>query len=555
MTGAVRHLKKNGAVRHGPEAFNYGFPQELDDQYLVISDTFPGVPWRYANNEELIDILCDKIDEGFTFPLNPKWILCDHGWKKVYDKLLASSKPNVQNSLSIWYPEEIRRRMSEISTAFPQGFVPSGTDSDDADLPIGVRNDLAKLELERYKIRLSSKRKLRNALSRKSLGSERIIYRKNGRMSMDARGEMMKAGQCDSVFLTALKVIHTADQKEDHTIDEKEDHAVNKKEDNGVNRKEDGSIRKRRGSSITVDVLRMSTRVGSLFSSYQSSDIDGDHSENGGTVEAGPPRRRRSSASSKVKSLGTRLANSLVHDSNHNADLSDSKKSISKASESLSQGSNRSRTNQLDGESLNCYVEENSKDSRRDATNRNISDASPPPREERRKGILKNDLVYVNEHGAISPDGEGSISDISISERGRRKSVISFRLPKNTSTHRSNHNTNLFDGDSTNVLGEDNSEDCDISEVSLPQTLGRKSSSSNIESHITTHGSNHNVNVSDGEPLGCDGEQYSDGIVSQVSRPQQRRRRMRSIMSSIFGCVPFGSTNNDASEAFRTPNR
>merc|ERR1711971_1188470 len=30
MQGAVRRLKTSGAVRHGPECFNYSFPQELD---------------------------------------------------------------------------------------------------------------------------------------------------------------------------------------------------------------------------------------------------------------------------------------------------------------------------------------------------------------------------------------------------------------------------------------------------------------------------------------------------------------------------------------------
>ena len=28
--------------RHGPECFNYSFPQELDDKFLVISDTLEG---------------------------------------------------------------------------------------------------------------------------------------------------------------------------------------------------------------------------------------------------------------------------------------------------------------------------------------------------------------------------------------------------------------------------------------------------------------------------------------------------------------------------------
>lgn len=42
MKGAVHRLRGNGAVRHGPECFNYSFPQELDDKFLVISDTLPG---------------------------------------------------------------------------------------------------------------------------------------------------------------------------------------------------------------------------------------------------------------------------------------------------------------------------------------------------------------------------------------------------------------------------------------------------------------------------------------------------------------------------------
>jgi hypothetical protein len=162
MTGAVLRLKDNGAVRHGPECFNYGFPQDLDDEYLVVSDTFPGVPWRYANPKELIDILCQKIDEGFTFPMNPKWILADSGWKAVYDKLMASQKPNVQESMDIWYPPEVRNRIRYISTNFPNGFVATGSGGQSS----GVQADLAALELRRYKVRMEARRKVRNALRR-----------------------------------------------------------------------------------------------------------------------------------------------------------------------------------------------------------------------------------------------------------------------------------------------------------------------------------------------------------------------------------------------------
>ena len=89
-------------VRCGAECFNYGFPQELDEEFLVISDTLPGeVAWKYVTDEKLRKILCERIDEGFCFPLNPKWILADKGWKKVYDKMMASKNKDIQTSLEI----------------------------------------------------------------------------------------------------------------------------------------------------------------------------------------------------------------------------------------------------------------------------------------------------------------------------------------------------------------------------------------------------------------------------------------------------------------------
>lgn len=132
MECAVRRLGQSGAVRHGAECFNYYFPQDLDDEYLVIlGDADAGkVPWIYVNEEQLRDLLCEKIDQGFTFPLNPKWILCDPGWKKVYDKLLLSQKSNVQASLDCWYPPEsgIRERIETICNKHQFGFGILGED-------------------------------------------------------------------------------------------------------------------------------------------------------------------------------------------------------------------------------------------------------------------------------------------------------------------------------------------------------------------------------------------------------------------------------------------
>ncbi|KAL3796628.1 hypothetical protein ACHAW5_004039 [Stephanodiscus triporus] len=122
---AVSRLKETGCVRHGAECFNWFFPQEIDDEYLVISDTLPGnVKWKKVNVQELQDLLITKIEEGFTFPINLKWVMCDPGWRRVYDALLASKKANVQDSINCWLPPGtgLREEIDWISARHPRGF-------------------------------------------------------------------------------------------------------------------------------------------------------------------------------------------------------------------------------------------------------------------------------------------------------------------------------------------------------------------------------------------------------------------------------------------------
>ena len=122
---AESRLRDTGCVRHGAECFNWFFPQEIDEEFLVISDTLPGNrKWKKMNVHELQDILIEKIREGFTFPINPKWVLCDPGWKRVYNELLASEHPNVQDSINCWLPPEagLREQIEEISARHPCGF-------------------------------------------------------------------------------------------------------------------------------------------------------------------------------------------------------------------------------------------------------------------------------------------------------------------------------------------------------------------------------------------------------------------------------------------------
>ena len=124
MENAAKKLIDTGAVRHGSECFNYYFPQEIDDYFLLVSDTLRPVPWKYVNVTELQEILIRKIHEGFVFPLNPKWVLCDPGWKKVYDELMKSEALYADLSKDVWFPPHsgIREKIEEIHAKHPNGF-------------------------------------------------------------------------------------------------------------------------------------------------------------------------------------------------------------------------------------------------------------------------------------------------------------------------------------------------------------------------------------------------------------------------------------------------
>jgi hypothetical protein len=102
-------MSTSGAVRHGAESFNYYFPQELDDEFLVISNDINGkgnLPWKYVGVDELQDFLLRQAENGYSFPLNPKWVLVDAGWKELYDRLLKSENLHVKAAMDVWYQPE-----------------------------------------------------------------------------------------------------------------------------------------------------------------------------------------------------------------------------------------------------------------------------------------------------------------------------------------------------------------------------------------------------------------------------------------------------------------
>lgn len=164
MKGAVgRSVQVNGAVRHGAECFNYYFPQELDEEFLVMSDMLPGgLPFQYMNVGQLQYFLSGAIQEGYTFPLNPKWILCDPGWKHIYDQLLASRHDHVQDSLNIWFPPDsgVREKFDIVCNKYREGYVFVGDREDCGTEAM----DLATAQLHRYMVLKRAKMKLRAVL-------------------------------------------------------------------------------------------------------------------------------------------------------------------------------------------------------------------------------------------------------------------------------------------------------------------------------------------------------------------------------------------------------
>lgn len=111
-----------GAVRHGAECCNFGFPQELDDQYLIVWQEFPEKPWQYATEEGLRKFLLERVTDGYAFPINPVWPIRDPGWYEVMAAMKAS-KP-AKGACQSWYPPEsgVLEKIEKVRKAYPGGF-------------------------------------------------------------------------------------------------------------------------------------------------------------------------------------------------------------------------------------------------------------------------------------------------------------------------------------------------------------------------------------------------------------------------------------------------
>jgi len=111
-----------GAVRHGAECFNFYFPQELDDDFLIIWSGFSDPPWRTFKEPELRQWLIDRAKDGYAFPMNPVWAARDVGWFDVLQALKAS--PDGAMNLKSWFPPDsgILEKIEAMHHAHPGGF-------------------------------------------------------------------------------------------------------------------------------------------------------------------------------------------------------------------------------------------------------------------------------------------------------------------------------------------------------------------------------------------------------------------------------------------------
>jgi cAMP-dependent protein kinase regulator len=145
--GVVKATEACGAVRHGAECFNYYFPQELDDEFLVVWLEFQHrfkqeKPWAYFTEPKLREFLLDRIKEGYAFPINPIWPVRDKGWKAVLDALSSSAEG--QKVLQSWYPPhlQILETINSLQRQFPKCFVQIAAESREEQAKVVESNEV-----------------------------------------------------------------------------------------------------------------------------------------------------------------------------------------------------------------------------------------------------------------------------------------------------------------------------------------------------------------------------------------------------------------------------
>jgi hypothetical protein len=147
---AIEATVETGAIRHGAECFNYLFPQELDDEYLVVWEGFDGKAWEYLEEDELREFLIERAGTGFIFPLNPVWIVRDLYWYDVYQAMNRTEEGKaflrhyLSESLGMFEQiEAIHSRYPDCFLAYGTGFGCSSRKSLALDMETSERVTLA----------------------------------------------------------------------------------------------------------------------------------------------------------------------------------------------------------------------------------------------------------------------------------------------------------------------------------------------------------------------------------------------------------------------------
>ncbi|CAK9076529.1 unnamed protein product [Durusdinium trenchii] len=160
----------SGAVRHGAECFNFYFPQEFDAEYLVVWHGLPGKPWAYYDPGALQKFLMERIEEGFSFPINPVWPVRDPGWYEIFSALLR--REDAKKSLKAWFPphRSVVECIESIHEAFPQGFQTTKAENDD--LEPEERADLLRFQAKRRWRKLRMATRISRSFSKESNSSK-----------------------------------------------------------------------------------------------------------------------------------------------------------------------------------------------------------------------------------------------------------------------------------------------------------------------------------------------------------------------------------------------
>lgn len=119
----VKTTEDCGAVRHGAECFNLGFPQELDPEFLLVWEGFEGTPWQYKDEAGVREFLTSRAKEGYVFPINPCWPVRNKGWMDVLKVIQAN--PQNKKIMESWFLPQLKvlERIFDLHDQFPEGFV------------------------------------------------------------------------------------------------------------------------------------------------------------------------------------------------------------------------------------------------------------------------------------------------------------------------------------------------------------------------------------------------------------------------------------------------